>query len=178
MKFNYKIILILKHPISFLVFGLDSFINKRILKFKRKMLQMKYAIPNSVGFHRNTYIYGNGVIQIGENTYFGKNTFVVSNPKESKIVIGQNCRISHGCHFRTEDNDPSTLHLEKPVKLSNDILIGDNCWIGANVFVRGGVQIGNNTTIGANSVVTKSFPENSIIAGVPARLIKKLDERN
>ncbi|NBR15729.1 MAG: hypothetical protein EBU01_14295 [Crocinitomicaceae bacterium] len=76
------------------------------------------------------------------------------------------------------NNDPSTLHLEKPVKLSNDILIGDNCWIGANVFVRGGVQIGNNTTIGANSVVTKSFPENSIIAGVPARLIKKLDERN
>jgi len=176
MNIKSKIKLILLHPLSFIIFVLHNFISRRRLKFKRKMLQMKYSIPNSVGFHLNTYIYGNGKIQLGENTYFGKNTFVVSNPAENQIVIGKNCRISHGCHFRTEDNDPSTLHLNKPIKLSNDIIIGDNCWIGANVFIKGGVKIGNNTTIGANSVVTKSFPENAIIAGVPARLIKILDE--
>lgn len=50
--------------------------------------------------------------------------------------------------------------------------IGDNCVINPGVKIFGDVTIGNNSEVGANAVVTKSFPENSIIAGVPARLIR------
>lgn len=170
-----KIKLVLKNPLSSIVYVISNyFINKK-LHFKKKMLYSKYSIDSSVGIHLNTYIYGTGKIMIGEKTYFGKNTFVVSNPKSSEIEIGKNCRISHGCHFRTEDNDPSTLHFETPIKVNGKIKIGNNCWIGANTFVRSGVNIGDNVTIGANSVVTKSFPYNCIVGGVPARLIKHLE---
>ncbi len=53
------------------------------------------------------------------------------------------------------------------------IRIGNNCWIGAGVVFCDGVEIGDGCVIGANSVVTKSFSNNCVIAGVPAKVIKQ-----
>jgi acetyltransferase-like isoleucine patch superfamily enzyme len=56
-----------------------------------------------------------------------------------------------------------------------DVVIGNKCWIGMNAMILPGVHLGDNTIVGAGSVVTKSFPEgNVVIAGNPAKLIKKL----
>ncbi len=58
-------------------------------------------------------------------------------------------------------------------------IIGDNVIIGAGAKIIGGVTIGNNVVIGANAVVTKSFPDNCVIAGVPAKIIKEVEnEKN
>ncbi len=175
MTFFDKVKLVFLNPFSFLIYLISNYFLSRKLEFKKRMLYSKYNIDSSVGLHINTYIYGNGAISIKENTYFGKNTFVVSNPIKSEIEIGRNCRISHGCHFRTEDNDPSTLHLEKPIKVHGKIKIGNNCWIGANSFIRSGVTLGDNVTVGANTVVTKSFPSNCVIGGVPAKILKRIE---
>ena len=56
------------------------------------------------------------------------------------------------------------------------ITIGDNCWFGANVTVMPGVKIGSGCVIGAGSVVTKDIPDNSLAIGVPARVIKEIDQ--
>jgi len=169
-----KLKLFLANPFGFSIFVLRLILNKGELKFKKKLLRTRYSIHPSVGVHLETAIYGLGKITIGENTYFGKNTFVVSNPANAHIMFGKNCRISHGCQFRTEDNDPTTLKLDKPIKNYSNIEIGNNCWIGANVFVRGGVKLGNNVTVGANSVVLSSFPSDVIIGGVPAKILKAI----
>ncbi len=53
--------------------------------------------------------------------------------------------------------------------------IGDNCTLGVKCTILGGVKIGNNVKVGANAVVTKDVPDNSVVAGVPAKIIKELN---
>ena len=68
--------------------------------------------------------------------------------------------------------------MKIPIRLQGTshkgIIVGDNCWIGAKATILDGVRIGNGCVIAAGSVVTKSFPDNVIIAGNPAKIIKKL----
>ena len=56
------------------------------------------------------------------------------------------------------------------------IVVGDNCWFGANVSVLQGVTIGAGCVIAAGSVVTEDVPENCLIAGVPAAIKKRIDQ--
>lgn len=98
----------------------------------------------------------NSVI-IGDNTLMG-----------SKVFISDHL---HGSVTATENDIPPAARSIsfKPVS------IGRNVWIGDNVSVLPGVNIGNNVIVGANAVVTHSFPDNSVIAGCPARIIKVLE---
>jgi acetyltransferase-like isoleucine patch superfamily enzyme len=73
----------------------------------------------------------------------------------------------------------SANHLLSDLKLSeatDPIIIGDDCWIGANSIVLPGVRIGNGCVIGAGSVVTKSFGDGLVIAGNPAKVLKKVHD--
>ena len=54
-----------------------------------------------------------------------------------------------------------------------DAEIGDNCYIGAGAIIMNPIKIGNNVTIGAGSVVTKDIPDNCIVAGNPAKIIRR-----
>ena len=73
---------------------------------------------------------------------------------------------------RCSDGEERFLCYAKPVTIGND------CWFGANVVVCPGVTIGDNCVIGAGSVVTKSIPANSFAAGVPARVIRPITEKD
>ena len=61
---------------------------------------------------------------------------------------------------------------KKEPGLKGDIVIGDNCYISTGVTILGPVTIGNNVTIGAGAVVTKDIPDNAIVGGVPAKIIR------
>ena len=64
------------------------------------------------------------------------------------------------------------LGNKKPEYNGQPIIIGDNCYISTGVTILGPVKIGNNVTIGAGAVVTKDIPDNCIVAGIPAKIIK------
>lgn len=94
----------------------------------------------------------------------------------AKIHIGKNVLIANNVGFITANHDFYNVQNHMPGK---DIFIGDNCWIGMNAIILPGVVLGENTIVGAGAVVTKSFPEgNSIIAGNPAKCIKKIEDKS
>jgi acetyltransferase-like isoleucine patch superfamily enzyme len=86
-----------------------------------------------------------------------------------KISFGNNVAISKGVTFRDSDNH--SINGNKIV--SAPIIIDDNVWIGVNVTVLKGVRIGRGSVIAAGAVVTRSVPENTLVGGVPSRIIKK-----
>jgi acetyltransferase-like isoleucine patch superfamily enzyme len=117
--------------------------------------------------------------------FFGSNIQMNDNVHISackKVVIGDNVLIaskvfisdsSHGNYGNFESmSSPNTAPASRFL-YTNEVNIGDNCWIGENVCILKGVNIGTGSVIGANSVVISDIPEYSIAVGSPARIIKK-----
>lgn len=144
---------------------------------KEKVMAL-YDIHPSVFWGFGTLISGNGSIHIGEGTYIGRNSFITSEPETATIRIGSGCSIGHNVHIRTQVH----VHIfdfdeEKAAPIEGkDIAIADKVWIGANVYVSGGVKIGTNSIVGANSVVTHDIPANEIWGGNPAVFIRNKEE--
>lgn len=88
------------------------------------------------------------------------------------IEIGQNVRLAPGVKLISARPDPDDFDRLLPAP---PIVVGDNCWLGANVILMPGVVLGDHTVVGAGSVVHDSFPQgNVLLAGVPARAIREL----
>jgi len=144
----------------------SSYYKRRYDFFKKK-----YNINSDFGFYgTDIRIYGDGTdIKLGNNSYIGSMS-TIQLTKGVKVVIGDNCQISHNVRMYTSSADPNQdFRVQKvlPPKLGN-IIIGDGVWIGANVFINPGINIGDNSVVGANSVVTKNIESNCIYGGVPA----------
>lgn len=108
-------------------------------------------IGNNVGFSTSCYIGGAGGVEIGDDTIFGN---YVSIHPENHVY-----------------NDPNI-----PIRLQGvshkGIIIGKGCWIGAKATILDGTRIGNGCIVAAGAVVRGEFPDNVIIGGVPAKIIK------
>ncbi len=110
-------------------------------------------------------------IKIGNGTYLNRNTLIVA---QKQVEIGKDCKISWDVIIMDSDLHP--LPGETRVD-SKPVIIMDNVWIGCRVIVLKGVTIGSGAIIAAGAVVTKDVPENSIAAGVPARIIASYKKR-
>ena len=91
------------------------------------------------------------------------------------VKIGRNAFIGPNVSMYTACHPLEADERNKGIEWAEPITIGDNVWIGGGVTIVPGVTIGDNVVIGAGSVVTKSFPDNCLIAGNPARIIKHID---
>lgn len=111
-------------------------------------------------------------IVIGDGVYIGRQAYFTA---VREIRIGNGCVLSDHVYITDEFHgiDPKAGPImEQPLESKGPVVIGERCFIGFRACVLPGVVLGENCIVGANSVVTKSFPANSMIAGSPARLIK------
>lgn len=116
----------------------------------------------------------------GENIHFGKDVFVNSSTyfmDGADIIVGDHVFIGPYCGFYTANHPLQYESRNRGLEQALPISIGDNCWFGANVSVMPGVTIRNGCVIAAGAVITKDMPENSLIAGVPAKVIKKIIQK-
>lgn len=112
----------------------------------------------------------------GKNITIGKNVFINSCchfQDQGGITLGDGALIGPNVVMATLNHDlmPENRKTTCPVL----IVIGKNVWIGANVTILQDVKIGDNAVVAAGAVVTKDVPENTVVGGIPARVIKKIE---
>lgn len=117
--------------------------------------------------------------KVGETTRFSGPLPDIGEPY--LLEIGENCLISGNVHFFTHDGGVKVLNSlnyfgGKMMDKMGRIKIGNNVFIGNGAAITMGVSIGDNCIIGAHSVGTKSIPSNSVVAGMPAKVICSIDE--
>ncbi|MCW3980825.1 MAG: acyltransferase [Candidatus Bathyarchaeota archaeon] len=109
-----------------------------------------------------------GRVTVGERTYIQSNSNLVAGRK-STIMIGENCKLAHNVTIRALSHSPDNPDLS----IGRDVIVGDNFWIGANAVIREGVIVGGDSVIGAYAVGTKNVESNTIVGGIPAKLIRR-----
>lgn len=92
------------------------------------------------------------------------------------VTIGDRCHIAPNVTIITESHGVDVAPRRAGLLYARPVSIGDDCWIGTNVVILPGVTIGKGCTIGSCAVVSKNIPDFSVAAGVPARVIKKLED--
>ena len=137
-----------------------------------------------ISFGSNVSIGKNTVIECsGTMTDLGKGLIVGNNVGlgthgfwgcAGGVVVGDDCIFGNYVSFHSENHN--FQNLDTPIRLQGinrkGIEIGNNCWIGAKVTFLDGAKVGNGCVIAANAIVRGEFPDNVVIGGVPARIIK------
>lgn len=146
----------------FSCFDVDNKMYKTYKKYHEKKSVYKYSFMHTYYSHK----------------YFKKYNCIISPIANIKgvihfahplgVVIGAGCSIGKNC----------TIFQNVTIGQKNNLYptIGDNVTIYPGAVVIGNIKIGNNVVIGANSVVTKDVPDNTVVAGIPAKVIKRVDE--
>ncbi|MDP8212630.1 MAG: acyltransferase [Candidatus Zapsychrus exili] len=119
------------------------------------------------------------LMQIGHSSSVGRYTELNPGPGEKPcLVVGDNTWIGPYCFFRTSNHrfdDPDKLFIEQGSE-EKKIILGDDVYVGAKCIFLGGADVGNHSVISAGSVVSIKIPPYSIVAGNPARVIRKRKE--
>ncbi len=110
-------------------------------------------------------------IEAGENFYVNYNVVILD---VCKVKIGDNCLIAPQAGIYTAAHPLDAAVRRSGLEYGRPVTIGNDVWIGGGARILPGVTLGDNVVVGAGAVVTKSFPSSVVIAGNPARVIKKL----
>jgi acetyltransferase-like isoleucine patch superfamily enzyme len=129
---------------------------------KRSIVESYCCINNAVGD-----------VTIGDYTRIGIHCTVIG-----PVCIGSHVNLAQGITVTALNHnfEDATKRIDEQGVSTKPVVIGDDVWIGANAVILPGVTIGSHCVVAAGAVVTKDVPDNTLVGGVPAKVIKKLSE--
>lgn len=165
--------------------------------YESLMLAIANAMPRLEIFDRYRYLIlraGGGNIQrstiwgpitirpLGalKNLTIGQGTFINTGlrcgiPKNSKVIIGNDCAIGPNVSFETVNHNLVFSKSDGWGSNPKSIIVEDRVWIGSGAIILPGVIVGHDSVVAAGAVVTKNVPPNSLVGGVPAKLIRSME---
>ena len=123
-------------------------------------------------FHAN---WGGKHVRLGNYVYANFNLTLVD---DGNIDIGDNVMFAPNVIVITATHPVLPALREKGLQFNVDVKICNNVWIGAGAIIMPGITVGENSVVGAGSVVTKDVPPNTVVVGNPARVLRKIGERD
>lgn len=153
----------------FIHFGVDVYAQGHLWLealpfYQEQRFHPSIGIGDQVSFSERVHVSSIHRIEIGNRVLVG-----------SGVYIGDH---QHGAYRGAAQTHPDIPPALRPLEGGGPVKIGDDVWIGDNAVIVGPVSIGRGSIIGANSVVRRDIPERTIAAGAPARVIKQFNELN
>lgn len=114
----------------------------------------------------------------GKNIFIGNNftgNFNLTILDVKEVYIGDNVMIGPNTLITTVGHPLTPKGRRQHLAQASEIKIGNDVWLGGNVTILPGVTIGNNVVVGAGAVVTKDIPDNSLAVGVPAQVVREIE---
>lgn len=164
-------------PKSFRIFVWNRIFGKKgMYRIAQRYMLCKSLCINvgdNVSIHDTVFFFNIDNMKFGNNVSIHPMCYFQAS---GGIEIGSDVSIAHGVTLMTQNHsyvDSSIPIKEQPV-VSKPIVIEDNVWIGAKATILCGCRIGKHSVVAAGAVVTKDVPPNTVVAGVPARVIREL----
>ena len=114
----------------------------------------------------------------GKHIWIGSHVFInynVSIMDRGMVTIGDHVLLAPNVVITTSNHPLDPMQRRESIGIASPVTIGNDVWIGANAVILPGVTLGNNVVVAAGAVVTKDVPDNTLVAGVPARKIRDLE---
>jgi maltose O-acetyltransferase len=112
-------------------------------------------------------------VHVGDNFYANFDCVILD---VCPVHIGKNCFMAPGVHIYTATHPLDPIERASGVEYGKPVTIGDNVWLGGRAIINPGVKIGDNVVVASGAVVTKDVPNNVVVGGNPARIIKEIGE--
>jgi acetyltransferase-like isoleucine patch superfamily enzyme len=172
-----------KYIVEVLRYGL-SFVAMKEAFYKYAWYVHDHVAPIAkMDIQGNARIHPTASIRCGHNISLGKNSHInqyccIWASQNSRIILGDNLLMGPGVKMFSSNHgtDPHRI-MNQQEWIEQDIIVGDDVWIGANAVILPGVKIGNGAIIAAGAVVTKDVEPYTISGGIPAKIIKKRENR-
>lgn len=147
----------------------------RFYGLKRALLNLGGAcVAPDAKINGHSVFYGYGTIAVGAKSWVGPGCTFYTDASAT-IRIGENCDIAPEVSFIVGSHHLGTRARRAGEGYCSDIVVEDGCWIGARATILAGVHIGSGALVAAGALVDSDVPENSLVAGVPARVVKSFE---
>ena len=142
-----------------------------LVKSIRRLFRLWHAVRDPVGYARSLGA------KVGHGCRFLNCRDATWGSEPYLVRVGDHVTITSGVRLVTHDGGVWVFRDKHPdIDLFGPITLGDNVFVGLNAIIMPGVTIGDNCVIGAGAVVTRDIPSGSVAAGVPARVIRTVEE--